>query len=170
MKPDPFPSMPLERCRRQLRLWLLPACAMALPPATAVSAAINVPALSQPEQRDMAVRELMRLDTELALAALRQQLQEQERRHAKSARPGPDRSGPLTLTAIYGVGNRLLAEVIIDSTPQVFMRGRPRAIDNGVPDSGFRLRGISGSCVDLERHAQQHTLCLSRPGVSGRSR
>lgn len=169
MKPDPTP-ISIERYRNRVCAWLLPVCAAALPSPTAASTDVPTVVLPQPEQRDMAVRELMRLDTELALSALRQQLLEQERRHAKSARPGPDRSGPLTLTAIYGVGNRLLAEVIIDSRSQVFMRGRPRAIDNGVPDSGFRLRGISGSCVDLERDTQQHTLCLSRPGVSGRSR
>jgi hypothetical protein len=109
----------------------------------------------------MSVRELMRLDTALAL------------RQAKTAlyarnKNGPDldthrsmaQSGALKLLAIYGVGKKLLAEVTVGQQPYLYMRGRVLPVGIDSSDTAFRLRGISGSCVQLERKSESHTLCL----------
>ncbi|NYT81711.1 hypothetical protein H0A70_09490 [Alcaligenaceae bacterium] len=110
---------------------------------------------------EMSVRELMHLDAELARKQARQRL--------KTAGPQldvPAASGnpALHVAAIYGVGRKLLAEVVIGSRSHIYMRGRALPVGGTASPSTYLLRGISGSCVHLERTGDSQTLCL-RPSL-----
>src|SRR5690606_33351740 len=70
----------------------------------------------------------------------------------------------LKLVAIYGVGKKLLAEVMVGGQAHVYMRGQALAVGAKASPSAYLLRGISGSCVQLERQDTSHTLCL-HPGL-----
>lgn len=109
----------------------------------------------------MSVRELMRLDTEHALNVAK------NRRHADGGtRADIDggasyaAGGVLRLVAIYGVGKKLLAQVMVGAQPYVYMYGQALPVGMRVSPSAYMLRGISGSCVQLERKDEAHTLCL----------
>ncbi|MBP6020187.1 MAG: hypothetical protein KA735_11905 [Burkholderiaceae bacterium] len=108
----------------------------------------------------MAVRELMRLDTELALSASRGRLTGVDKRSETALALSDQPGGQLRLVAIYGVGKRLLAEVLVGSQPYVYMRGHPLPIGAKAGSHVYKLGGISGSCVQLERQDEAHTLCL----------
>ena len=69
-------------------------------------------------------------------------------------------SGSLNLVAIYGVGKKLLAEVTVGTQQYVYMRGQALPVGVKANSSAYLLRGISGSCVQLERKDEAHTLCL----------
>ncbi|MDS1141891.1 hypothetical protein RE432_15725 [Pusillimonas sp. SM2304] len=110
----------------------------------------------------MSVRELMRLDTDLALAQARNRLRQQRGRPDQpEAGAMPARHGNLKLVALYGVGKKLLAEVAIGGQAHVYMRGQPLAVGAKAGPSTYLLRGMSGSCVHLERGGEAHTLCLN---------
>ncbi len=116
--------------------------------------------------QQMSVRELMRLDTALALEQARARLRQQKSGHAMADNSSIAHSGPLKLVAIYGVGKKLLAEVVVGHRRHVYMRGQAWAVGMKDSPSAYRLRGISASCVHLERNDEQHTLCL-HPGLEG---
>ena len=78
-----------------------------------------------------------------------------------SATP-PVQSGPV-LTAIYGVGNRLHAEVLIDGQQTLFANGRPTPVSSVA--SPWRLKRIAPPCVDLESSDGAMRLCASRLGA-----
>lgn len=109
----------------------------------------------------MSVRELMRLESAFAV-------KQAQARVAKASPSGlpPEtgeqlaRSGRLQLVAIYGVGKKLMAEVVIDHQNHLYLRGRASAVGVKPSSSAYLLRGISGSCVQLERADEAHTLCL----------
>ena len=110
----------------------------------------------------MQVRELMRLDTARALDEARS-----GQRKDNNLAPSADQanrytqSGSLKLVAIYGVGTKLLAEVLVGQQPHMYVRGRALPIGlKGGDTSAYMLRGISGSCVHLERKSESHILCL----------
>lgn len=129
-------------------------------PDFAVSYAAVVP-VDDLAAEQMSVRELMRMETELALSRARKALHKEDK-------TGPDiqsgnrygHSGALKLVAIYGVGKKLLAEVMIGAQPHVYMRGQALPVGTKSNPSAYMLRGISGSCVQLERKDEAHTLCL----------
>lgn len=77
-----------------------------------------------------------------------------------SATP-PVQSGPV-LTAIYGVGNRLRAEVLIDGQHTLFANGRPSPLTGA--STSWRLKRISPPCVDLESDDGAMRLCAARLG------
>jgi hypothetical protein len=132
-----------------LALSLSPVAHGAIPPG-------DDPALDQ-----MSVRELMRLDTALALQQSREKLRKVDgAAQAAHRRGGIAHSGALELVAIYGVGKKLLAEVVIGTQPHVYLRGQALPVGARASDSVYLLRGISGSCVHLERGNEAHTLCL----------
>lgn len=108
----------------------------------------------------MAVRELMRLDTELALSASRSRLTGTDKRTETALALSDQPGSQLKLVAIYGVGKRLLAEVLVGSQPYVYLRGQPLPIGAKPGSRVYKLAGISGSCVQLERQDEAHTLCL----------
>ncbi|SHG84075.1 hypothetical protein SAMN04488135_101398 [Pollutimonas bauzanensis] len=132
---------------------------LALPGPAAPQAAAAL--ADDPAAEQMAVRELMRLDTELALSQAKKAL-----RSEGLAGPGAadgslhTHDGGLKLVAIYGVGKKLLAEVLVGSQPRVYMRGQALPVGVKADPDAYRLRGISGSCVQLERKGEAHTLCL----------
>ncbi len=110
----------------------------------------------------MSVRELMRIETDLALSQARRTLRKEDKRtEDKEGDSRISRSGPLKLVGIYGVGKKLLAEVEIGAQPHVYMRGHAFPVGMKASSSSYKLRGISGSCVQLERKDEAHTLCLS---------
>ncbi|WP_143705468.1 hypothetical protein [Pollutimonas subterranea] len=112
--------------------------------------------------QQMSVRELMRIETDLALGRARKSLRNDDKRAQGSEGESPvSRSGPLKLVGIYGVGKKLLAEVEIGAQAYVYMRGHAFPVGMKASAASYQLRGISGSCVQLERKDEAHTLCLS---------
>jgi hypothetical protein len=112
-------------------------------------------------QDQISVRELMRLDTALALSQTKDKLHSRNRTTpAVDSRGLPAHGGGLRLVAIYGVGKKLLAEVHIGSKPHVYVRGKALPVGVSADPSAFHLRGITGSCIQLERKDEAHTLCL----------
>lgn len=80
--------------------------------------------------------------------------------HAKHL---PERPEGLKLVAIYGVGKKLAAQVVAGT--QSFLYRHGQALPVGIPadsadTSMYTLRGISNSCVVLERDQKAQTLCL----------
>ena len=109
----------------------------------------------------MSVRELMRIETDLALSQARKTLRKDDKKtEAMEGDSRISRSGPLKLIGIYGVGKKLLAEVEIGAQPHVYMRGHAFPVGMEASPSSYKLLGISGSCVQLERKDEAHTLCL----------
>jgi hypothetical protein len=135
-------------------LWLAPCVALG-----------NAPDDNGGMSLQMSVRELMRLDADLALKHQRSRLRkENPGGEIAEAAAGQANNGSLRLVAIYGVGRNLLAEVMIGVRPHVFLRGKALAVGAKAGPSEYLLRGISGSCVHLERQQESHTLCL-QPGL-----
>lgn len=108
----------------------------------------------------MSVRELMRLDTAVAVSQAQSALRGQRRTGSADSQTALAQSGALKLVAIYGVGKKLLAEVMVGTQPHIYMRGKPFPVGQDGVESAYLLRGITGSCVQLERKQESHTLCL----------
>jgi hypothetical protein len=139
---------------------------LAMPALLALSARV---ARATPEGDAMSVRELMRLETQLALRQARQRTRAAEGKGGRAVEagvPGPD----LELLAIYGVGSRLLAQVRHGGLTLVYMRGSALPVGfKGTPEQPvFRLTGLSGTCVELTRESVSRTLCLNRALPAGR--
>ncbi len=112
-------------------------------------------------REQMSVRELMRLDTALALSQSKSKLKERGKPAAlQESHPLVTQDEALKLIAIYGVGKKLLAEVSVGSHPYVYMHGRALPVGLKNSTAAYRLRAITGSCVQLERNDESHTLCL----------
>lgn len=129
---------------------------------SASMACATVPAVDRLAAEQMSVRELMRMETDLALERARTALRKRDDRSQDTA--GESRiahSGSLKLVGIYGVGKKLLAEVEIGKHAHVYMRGQAFPVGTKGSPSAYRLREISGSCIQLERKEEAHTLCLS---------
>lgn len=107
-------------------------------------------------QEPTVVEELLQLDTQAALLAARKKV-----------------VGPLTtpgsvsslttenvLLAIYGVGQSLSAEVLIDSEPHVFINRRSQAVSGR--SVSYTLERIAPPCVYLKKHESTETLCLGQ--------
>lgn len=118
----------------------------------------------------ISVRELMRLETAIALEAARSR-QKQHLRAEKAAVGFPvqaagvaavSASGP-RLLAIYGVGKNLWAEVLIRQVPVLYRQGHPAPVGIKLSDAVFRLKGITPRCVELESAGGAEQLCLG-PG------
>jgi len=107
----------------------------------------------------MSVRELMHLETRAALEQARGRARNHRYPDSAPAGAGPGREG-LKLVAIYGVGKKLLAEVLVGSHPHVYLRGQALPLGAKAGAQVYRLHGITGSCVHLERRGEAHTLCL----------
>lgn len=152
-----LPPLPLRRNRCK---WRSVIAALALPaivaPCTALASAARIDDLAAEQ---MSVRELMRLDTELALSHAKNTLRKDGGAGADS-RGQYARSGALKLVAIYGVGKKLLAEVTDGTQSYIYMRGQALPVGGKAGASTYMLNGMSGSCVQLERKGEAHTLCL----------
>ena len=145
-----------------LTMLLLPV--MALLPAAAEPAAEAGLASQQ-----ITVRELMRLDDELALEAARRRRGQAAKAEpaaaaARQVRAGGAGAGPLRLVGIYGVGRQLFAEVRSGSGRLLFLRGHPLPLGHEGSTQSYRLKALAGSCVRLVHDTQETELCLSRRG------
>lgn len=73
---------------------------------------------------------------------------------------GADR---LTLIAIYGIGKKLAAQVMAGTKQYLYRHGQAYPVGMTAESSdtdAYQLRGISSSCVVLERDQQAQTLCI----------
>lgn len=123
-----------------------------------LSGILVVAGLLRPANADApaVVEELLKLDTQAALISARQKV------------VGPlTLSGPVTthntgnvLLAIYGVGQSLTAEILLDSEPHVFKSRRQQ------PMSGrsvqYILERIAPPCVHLKKLEDREILCLGQ--------
>lgn len=134
-------------------------CLLMLVPAAGYAASVAFASDVSADQ--MSVRELMQLETKLAIEQVKDRIKKQGANQGDSIDAlGLAHSSRLQLMAIYGVGKKLLAEVNIGGRPHVYIHGRALAVGTKADPSAFVLRGISGSCVQLERKDEAHTLCL----------
>jgi hypothetical protein len=110
----------------------------------------------------MSVRELMHLETAHALDDARRNPRKDNALGSPADRADRHaQGGVLKLVAIYGVGKKLLAEVQVGQQPHMYVHGRALPIGVKAGDtSAYMLRGISGSCVQLERKSESRILCL----------
>ena len=69
----------------------------------------------------------------------------------------------LALNALYGVGQRLMAEVHFNGQDYMYLNGQPWPI-GAHSQHQLRLITISGSCVKLAYKDQPHTLCAQALG------
>lgn len=142
---------------------LKPLTTLALVLSLAPVAHAVIPPDDDPALDQMSVRELMRLDTALALEQSRNKLRKAgSSPQAGHRRGGIAHSGALELVAIYGVGKKLLAEVNIGAQPHIYLRGQSLPVGAQAGAAVYLLKGISGSCVHLERQEETHTLCLPK--------
>jgi hypothetical protein len=102
------------------------------------------------------VEELLKLDTQAALISARQKVV------GPLTQPGPvtTHSTGNVLLAIYGVGQSLTAEMLLDSEPHIFKSRRQQ------PLSGrsvlYILERIAPPCVHLKKLESRETLCLGQ--------
>lgn len=129
----------------------------------------SVPSTAFDRQAYLTVRELMRLESEQALAAAR------ERRHrgqgvSSELGESVSRGSPtvaaesLRLVGIYGVGKRLFAEVRSGSNAWLFLNGHRLPVGHTAGAQSYRLKEVAGACVRLERDGSETVLCLPRGG------
>ncbi|WP_397475435.1 hypothetical protein [Pusillimonas sp.] len=114
----------------------------------------------------LSVRELMRLETEQALKRLRAQSDVSGatitgQRFDPSSSSGPSAA---SLVAIYGVGRKLMAQVMVDGQTLLFMRGRPQAVGPGKTHR-MRLVDITERCVEIALGEQRESLCAPAQGI-----
>jgi len=130
----------------------------------------SAPATTSPamESGQVTVRELMRLESELALdnARRRRQSPGAAPAAAGSVAPKPGENENLRLVGIYGVGKRLFAEVRSAANSYLFLNGHNLPIGHVAASDTYRLKQLAGSCVRLERGGKETVLCL--PQARGR--
>ncbi len=109
----------------------------------------------------MLVRELMHLEAVQARERARATLHHAEdAASAEVSQAGiAPRTGP-SLVAIYGTGNRRVAQVDIGGHHYLYVQGHPQAMGRRNPEVGYLLESISKSCVRLQKEQELLTLCL----------
>lgn len=115
------------------------------------------PATAEIAQQQQVVRELMALEN--------QQLQAPQRAAtaAITANPAstPNFEGPdLILHAVYGVGQRLIAEVTFRGRSYLYLRGQAWPLGDPQGRSQLRLIEISSRCVRLVQKEQSFDACV----------
>ena len=127
------------------------------------------------EMEQFTVRELMRLDAERALEVARQQRGWGPGEGVRS-RAGPAAQGAtandrntggvsaLRLAGVYGVGERLTAEVHAGSQILLFRKGRAHPVGYAADRWPYRLEQLAGACVNLHTADEKTVLCLSGNG------
>lgn len=76
-----------------------------------------------------------------------------------------DFSDNLTLHAMYGVGQNVLAEVNFKGKTYLYLRGQVWPIGDETGQSQLRLLSMSNQCVLLAHKEQQHNLCVIPTGA-----
>lgn len=128
-----------------------------------------VPAFSDLESEQLSVRELMRLDAEhaLSLARSRSSGAAALANVAVPSRTMRIMSGEPRLTAIYGTGRQLMAEVRFDDQIYLYRSGHALPVGVEVGDDVYLLQRITASCVGLRKEDSKHHLCLRSPQWAG---
>ena len=120
------------------------------------------------EHAFITVRELMRLESEQALAIARQRRRQGSEPSLSSVRAGEGGRvaalEPLRLVGIYGVGKRLFAEVRSGPQAWLFLNGHSLPVGHTAGAALYRLKEVAGACVRLDRQGDETTLCLPRAG------
>lgn len=126
-----------------------------------ISASVHaVPYLEGLSDDQVTVRELMRLDADLALKLARER--------GSGLMPAVDRpqrvsrtmSGEPRLAAIYGVGRTLMAEVVMDHMVYLYRHGQALPVGVAPGDEVYLLSTISTSCIEITKSDDSHHLCL----------
>lgn len=119
-------------------------------------------------QDQLSVRELMRLDAEQALQRLRKGGASPSPVLSPSQLPDSQRHSrlPPRLVAIYGVGNRLLAEITWKGQSYVYLKGQPSPVGRN-SHASLRLQTLSSRCATLRDDEQRFELCLGHSGSGG---
>lgn len=114
-----------------------------------------MPTYAQSQEPNV-VEELLQLDTQAALLAARKKIV------GPLTTPGPATThmSENVLLAIYGVGQSLSAEVLIDAEPHVFKNRHPRAISGR--SASYTLERIAPPCVHLKKNENPESLCLGQ--------
>lgn len=116
------------------------------------------------------VHELLRMETQEALALQRQRLRPRLSTNlaglplTAELRAGAP-SDRVDLAAIYGVGKRLSVEVLVNGHRKRYRHGSKWP--DGAPRGGggaYALLDIEGSCVRLDRASEPRTVCLGSTG------
>lgn len=117
----------------------------------------------------MLVRELMRLDAEMALSRLQKGFsngsQETPQAVPTDQIQGRSRSDP-RLVAIYGVGQQLLAEVSWEGQSYVFLKGKAAPVGRNAAVT-LRLKSLNSRCATLQEKDQRFELCLNTTDQGG---
>lgn len=140
---------------RRSRLFEGPVCALCLAGAASAYAADPL-SVSDPEAWEVqSVRELMQRDIEQSLAEVRQR--------AQPAGAPVDIAGGRQaprLVALYGVGRTLMAEVLVGPQAFLYMHGQAHPVGFANDQGVYQLRGMNGSCIQLQKAQTSHSLCL----------
>ncbi len=135
-----------------------------LPAALMVCLCSAVSAFPQIEGLDkdqMSVRELMQLDTELALKLARDRSSGTNRSATeRSSLTVRNMSGEPRLAAIYGVGQQLMAEVVLADVIYLYRRGQALPVGVAPGNEVYLLHKITASCIDIGNADASHHLCL----------
>ena len=116
----------------------------------------------------VSVRELMRLDTELALTLARGRSSAKQVDASAAKRVPRSMAGEPRLNAIYGVGRNLMAEVVLDHVTYLYRQGLALPVGVAPGNDVYLLTRISSSCVSLERSDASHELCMKTTRWAGK--
>ena len=118
-------------------------------------AQIAIPTFAQSQEPNV-VEELLQMDTQAALLAARKKI------IGPLSAPGPvtTHNSENVLLAIYGVGQSLSAEVLIDTEPHVFKSRHPQAISGR--SASYTLERIAPPCIHLKKNEHPESLCLGQ--------
>lgn len=141
---------------RKTRILDLLACVAWCLSGVAVAQASDQPPSLDPEVWEVqSVRELMQLDIERSL--------EQARQRANPSVGMVDVAGGRLaprLVAMYGVGRSLMAEVLVGPQAYLYIRGQAHPVGYSNDQAAYQLRGMNGSCIQLQKAQSSHSLCL----------
>ena len=135
-------------------------------PATVQAASVQNELLGD----QMLVRELMRLDAEQAALRLRKGTSSAAGGTVMTPTPQlRGDSGQLRpkLQAIYGVGQRLLAEVSWQGQSYIYLKGQALPAGRKADASTLRLKSISARCIALQGPDRLFESCLGSAGHEG---
>jgi hypothetical protein len=114
-------------------------------------------------QELMSVRALMRMEMALALARTRQQSAHSN----KNTEPHRDVASrlelpvsELRLTAIYGTGSKLVAEVQAGTRTLTYINGKSWPVGVTSGKTAYRLISMKGRCLTLARKEQSERVCM----------
>lgn len=125
---------------------------------TAVHAMPQVDILAEDQ---VSVRELMRLETEVALRMARERANPVVAAVSAPVRASRSTAGEPTLAAIYGVGSALMAEVALSGETFLYRKGLALPVGTAPGPDVYLLKDISASCVELQRQDSSQRLCLT---------